>query len=99
MKFVASPKLGTPSEAVRDCRGSQLMRYQESCGGCSISVVTEQVIASGVETLRRVKTVLVTRNGVKLAYQAPPYAGPDEEEIVKRALDEARDFVGRHVSS
>ena len=75
------------------------MRYQEFCSGCSINVVTEQVIASGVEPTRRVKTVLVTRNGVKLNYQAPPYAGPDEGEIVKRALDGARDFVMRHASS
>ena len=75
------------------------MRYHESCSGCSINVVTERVDASGVEPMRRVKTVLVTRNGVKLNYQAPPYAGPDEEEIVQRALDEARDFVVRHASS
>ena len=72
---------------------TQVPRYHESWQGCAIDVVTERVDAIGIEPMRRVKTVLVTRNGVKLDYRAPPYAGPDEDEIVHRAFKEARAFV------
>ena len=72
-----------------------MSRYRESCRGCVINIVTERIDALGVEPMRRVRAVLITRNGVNLGYQSSPYAGPDEDEVVRRALEEARDFVSK----
>jgi hypothetical protein len=73
-----------------------MSRYQDAYRGCLVTVVTERIDSSDGAPLRRIKSVLVTRSGQKLDYEAPPQAGSVEGDIVRQAFGQAIEFLKRN---